>query len=193
MEYVNGIEIKQYLNSYNEKKISNLSNFINNYFKKIKKNTIKYDYSNEIENKLRDISKVIKKDKLIFRLNDLNLKMPKLLNKSFIHGDFTFDNIINVNEKFFLIDITPTNLDAIEFDYNKLMQDIKSMWFVRNSQNKLDYQIICQMILDNIDKEINRMYNRYINIFMLLRILPYTKKNFIDENFLYAEINKLWK
>ena len=30
--------------------------------------------------------------------------MPKLLNKSFIHGDFTFDNIINVNEKF-LIDI----------------------------------------------------------------------------------------
>ena len=100
MEYVNGIEIKQYLNSYNEK-ISNLSNFINNYFKKIKKNTIKYDYSNEIENKLRDISKVIKKDKLIFRLNDLNLKMPKLLNKSFIHGDFTFDNIINVNEKFF--------------------------------------------------------------------------------------------
>ena len=106
MEYVNGIEIKQYLNSYNEK-ISNLSNFINNYFKKIKKNTIKYDYSNEIENKLRDISKVIKKDKLIFRLNDLNLKMPKLLNKSFIHGDFTFDNIINVNEKFFLIDITP--------------------------------------------------------------------------------------
>ena len=73
------------------------------------------------------------------------------------------------------------------------MQDIKSMWFVRNSQNKLDYQIICQMILDNIDKEINRMYNRYINIFMLLRILPYTKKNFIDENFLYAEINKLWK
>ena len=63
------------------------------------------------------------------------------------------------------------------------MQDIKSMWFVRNSQNKLDYQIICQMILDNIDKEINRMYNRYINIFMLLRILPYTKKILLMKTF----------
>lgn len=193
MEYINGIEIRQFLNSYNEKKILNLSKFINFYFKIIRKNSFKYDFSNEISDKIKSIGKVINKKKLIFDLEDLLIKIPKLLSKSYIHGDFTFDNMINVNNKFFLIDISPTNLNALEFDYNKLMQDIKSLWFVRNSYNKLDYQIICQKIFENIDMEINRMYNRYINIFMLLRILPYAKNNNKDQIFLYNEINKLWK
>ena len=193
MEYINGIEIRQFLNSYNEKKILNLSKYINSYFKIIKKNSFKYDFSNEIINKIKSIGRVINKSKLIFDLEDLFIRMPKILSKSYIHGDFTFDNMINVNNKFFLIDISPTNLNALEFDYNKLMQDLKSLWFVRNSYNKLDYQIICQKIFENIDKETNRMYNRYLNIFMLLRILPYAKNNNKDQNFLYNEINKLWK
>ena len=193
MEYINGIEIRQFLNSYNEKKILNLSKYINFYFKIIRKNSFKYDFSNEISDKIKSIGKVINKKKLIFNLEDLLIKIPKVLSKSYIHGDFTFDNMINVNNKFFLIDISPTNLNALEFDYNKLMQDIKSLWFVRNSYNKLDYQIICQKIFENIDMEINRMYNRYINIFMLLRILPYAKNNNKDQIFLYNEINKLWK
>jgi len=193
MEYVNGIEIKQFLNSYNEKKIINFSNYINNYFKKTQIKSIKYDYSKEISDKLKNINKIITKNRLLFSLDDLFIKIPKILNKSNIHGDFTFDNMINVRDKFFLIDISPTNLDAVDFDYNKLMQDIKSLWFVRNSSNKLDYKIVCQKIFENIDRNINRMYNRYINIFMLLRILPYALNNSDDEKFLYDEINKLWK
>ncbi len=193
MEYINGIEIKQLLNSYNEKKIINLSNYINSYFKIIKKNSIKYDFTKEINNKIKKLSMVINKNKLIFDLNDLFIKIPKVLNRSHIHGDFTFDNMIYAQDKFYLIDVSPTNLNAVEFDYNKLMQDIKFMWFVRNSYNKLNYQIICQKIFENIDMETNRMYNRYINIFMLLRILPYAQKNNKDKNFLYNNINKLWK
>ncbi len=193
MEYINGIEMSLYLNSYDEKKIFHFSKFINHYFNTIKIKSYKYDYSKEIKLKLNDLSKTMMLNELKFNLDELYLKIPKILSKSFIHGDFTFDNILYKNKNFYLIDLSPTDLDAIEFDYNKLMQDINSLWFVRGSTNKLDYKIICKQILDNVDENINSMYNRYINIFMLLRILPYSKNFPIDNNFLINEINKLWR
>ena len=119
--------------------------------------------------------------------------MPKILNKNTIHGDFTLDNMIFKDDKFFLIDISPTNLNSIELEYNKLMQDLISLWFVRNENQKMNYNISCQRVLDSIDVNIKKMYNVYLNIFMLLRVLPYAFKNNNDRFLLINEINKLWK
>ena len=101
-------------------------------------------------------------------------------------------NILFYKDQFYLIDANPTDINSIEFDANKLRQDLDCLWFVRNQNKNLTYKIVCDKISNHLKNKWEFMRNDYILIFMLIRILPYCSDEFTKQ-FLITEINKLWQ
>lgn len=184
MEYIQGQDMKSYLESATTKDIHKLISYIEDYFDYCLENSTQYNFYNEITNKTRSLMKSID---LTLKVNDLCTVKPK----SLIHGDFTLENIIFANNKFFMIDANPTDLDSIHFDGNKLRQDIDCLWFVRNEQNKLNYSINCSKISNELKRKYDFMNDDNLLIFMLSRILPYCTEQ-STKDFLHKEINNRW-
>lgn len=183
MEYINGLDIKTYLEAADTNQIEMLVDFLSEYITYCLNNSVMYDYNQEVLSKKQSIKKHINLEKLNFNTN---------LNKSIIHGDFTLENILYYNNQFYFIDANPTDLDSIVFDVNKLRQDLDCLWFVRNEKNQLHFKIICAKIKEKLEKRFPDLFDDKIFIFMLSRILPYTKDR-VTKNFLKKEINKLWQ
>ena len=185
MEYINGQDMASYLESATEEDIDKLINFLTEYIQWCLDNSEYVDFYESVATKVFDLGKEVN---LSFILKEKWSDMPQ----SLIHGDFTLENIMYSNDKFYLIDANPTNLNSVYFDANKLRQDIDSLWFVRHKKNKLHYKIVCEKISKKLKKRFNFMQNDTIMILMLSRILPYTKDNF-TKNFLLEELEKLWQ
>jgi len=184
MEYIQGQDMASYLESATINDINKLITFIEDYFNCCLENSYQYNFYNEINNKTKSL---IKHVDLTLKVNSLCTLKPK----SLIHGDFTLENIMFANNKFYLIDANPTDLNSIHFDGNKLRQDIDCLWFVRNKQNKLNYSINCSRISNELKRKYDFMNDDNLLIFMLSRILPYcTEQSTV--NFLHKEINKRW-
>ena len=185
MEYINGQDMASYLESATEEDVEKLIEFITEYINWCLNNSQYVDFYEPVLAKVLDLGKEIN---LSFILKEKWSNIPM----SLIHGDFTLENIMYSNGKFYLIDANPTNLNSVYFDANKLRQDIDSLWFVRHKKNKLHYKIVCDKISKKLKKRFNFMQNDTIMILMLSRILPYTKDNF-TKNFLLEELQKLWQ
>ena len=185
MEYINGQDMASYLESATEEDVEKLIEFITEYINWCLDNSQYADFYEPVLAKVLDLGKEIN---LSFILKEKWSDIPM----SLIHGDFTLENIMYSNGKFYLIDANPTNLNSVYFDANKLRQDIDSLWFVRHKKNKLHYKIVCDKISKKLKKRFNFMQNDTIMILMLSRILPYTKDNF-TKNFLLEELEKLWQ
>ena len=185
MEYISGQDMASYLLSASEREINNLIEFLSNYINWCLDNSEQYNFNYELLDKIESIGKHIN---LSFLIDKLNFEMPR----SIIHGDFTLENIMFANDKFYLIDANPTALNSIYFDANKLRQDIDALWFVRKEKNKLHYRIVCEKISKELKKRFNFMQNDDIMTLMLARILPYCKDSFTS-NFLTKEIEKIWQ
>lgn len=183
MEYINGLDMKTYLEAADTNQIDMLVDFLSEYITYCLNNSVMYDYNQEVLLKKQSIKKHINLEKLNFNTN---------LNKSIIHGDLTLENILFYNNQFYFIDANPTDLDSIVFDVNKLRQDLDCLWFVRNEKNQLHFKIICAKIKEKLEKRFPDLFDDKIFIFMLSRILPYTKDR-VTKNFLKKEINKLWQ
>jgi len=184
MEYIQGQDMKSYLESATTKDIYKLISYIEDYFDYCLDNSSQYNFYSEITNKTRSL---IKNIDLTLKVNDLSSVKPK----SLIHGDFTLENIIFANNKFYMIDANPTDLESIHFDGNKLRQDIDCLWFVRNEQNKLNYSINCSKISNELKRKYDFMNDDNLLIFMLSRILPYCTEQ-LTKDFLHKEINNIW-
>ena len=185
MEYINGQDMASYLESATEEDIDKLINFLIEYIQWCLDNSEYVDFYESVATKVFDLGKEVN---LSFILKEKWSDIPQ----SLIHGDFTLENIIYSNGKFYLIDANPTNLNSVYFDANKLRQDIDSLWFVRHKKNKLHYKIVCEKISKKLKKRFNFMQNDTIMILMLSRILPYTKDKF-TRKFLMKELDKLWQ
>lgn len=192
MEYINGVDMKSYLQLANKEDLNKLVNFINYYFKILKSVIYKKDYniSQNLISKLNTIEKYIDVKRLNFSLLNLLERLPKVVNTGLVHGDFTLDNILYHKENFYLIDTNPTDINSITYDIVKMRQDLQCLWFVRDQKDKINYRVVCNYIDGQIEQEGYRDNN--VLIFMLLRIFPYCK-NKETENFLYQEVNKLWQ
>lgn len=189
MEYINGIDIYNLLSNEGKDSIKKIIEYINFYFENIITED-NYDFSNEIKSKLNHIYKTNQYLEEIISYDKLFENIPKIIPKSIIHGDFTFDNIIYKEGNFFLIDINPTNLNSIFFDLSKLLQDIDCYWFMRKKVNILNIKLLCQQISYHLKNKYDFLNNKYILIFMLMRIVPYCKDQH-SKNFLNKNINKL--
>lgn len=184
MEYIPGISIRNYLETATATDLDRLVAYISSYFDFCLANTTKTeDYSSIVLNKQQRINNIC-------NIN-LSYKFNYVLPKSLIHGDFTFDNLLYYNNKFYMIDVSPTEFDSIYFDANKLRQDLTGLWFVRNYNNKANYRLSCNYIYDKIKQRYPHIFNDEIYKFMLSRILPYCTDRKEDYDFVIKEINRL--
>ena len=191
MQYINGLDMKTFIHNATANDIKLLTNFIDQYI------SCFINYKNEsiisnVVKKLQQIEETVDTRELVFSTSELLEKLPTLGRTGLIHGDFTLENIMFFDNKFYLIDANPTDINAIEFDANKIRQDLDCLWFVRDQANKLSYKIVCDKISFHLKNKWSFLNDNYILIFMLMRILPYCKDN-TTKNFIIKEINRLWQ
>lgn len=185
MEYIHGLDIKNYLIHNN---ISQLLNFITETIDDFSDDCEMKDYT---ETYLQKLAWLDKKNEMPFTKYDLIAKLPKVLPKSTYHGDFTLENILHTNTGFVMIDPVTTEYDSYVFDLAKLRQDVECRWFLRNSEVKLDTK------LEILNSKLKKIYPQEIDdnllILMLLRVIQYCEKGDNNYNFLMKEIHRLWK
>ena len=191
MEYVNGMDMKTYLLNADNEKIEKLYEFIDLYIRTQIQCSSVNDLSFVIYKKIKQLKQNLDQSILPFSLDELFERLPKSVSTGLVHGDFTLDNMLYFNDKFYLIDSNPTDISSVEYDVNKLRQDLDCLWFVRKESNKIDYKINCKIISDKLKNKWTFLKNDSILIFMLVRILPYCK-NKSNEKFIIKEIKKLW-
>jgi hypothetical protein len=120
------------------------------------------------------------------------------------HGDLTFSNILfNENGDLYIFDFLDSFIESPIIDIVKLRQDTKFYWSVE-IDNQLDNNKRTKVLqvlnfIDNIiDSEIintNKGYRdwyNYLELFNLVRIMPYVNK-VRDIQFLQIHINKILK
>lgn len=187
MEYINGLDMKTYINLYG---IKDLIKFIEVFISKLSLNSSLKDYTKIYVNKL---SWLDTNNPFSFTKDKLIDKLPKYLPSSDYHGDFTLENVLYTSDKkFYLIDCITSEYDSWVFDLCKLRQDLKCHWFIR----KFEYQnlIYNTQIIDNtLLKKYEIINDNNLLILMLLRVYPYTKEGSFDRNFIFNEVEKLWK
>lgn len=186
MEYLYGLDMIEFLKTND---FTLLQNFILDVIDKLKKTTHNKDYSIAYQKKLNEITdfKVFN-----FTKNQLYSKLPKILPQSNYIGDFSLDNIIFSNNKFYLIDCITVDFDSWIFDVAKIRQDLQCEWFIRKHKD-LKFDVCLNIMLNKIFEKNEYCNNNYILIVMLLRIYPYSSENTEDRFFLIDKINKLWK
>ncbi len=182
MEYLPGLDMKQYLTYAGSSEIKQLTNFLVDYITSSFETSSQYDFGKELWEKYSQI-----KDHADIITHVA--KIPTDLPKGIVHGDLTLENIIFYNNKFYFIDAHPTNLNSIYFDANKLRQDINGLWFVREETDLVNYAVSCNLIYSTLLKKFDNLFNDNIYAFMLARILPYCKRD-LERNLVLAEIKK---
>ena len=193
MEYIDGIDMQTFINTASTLQLTQLFEFIKQYFTFCLDNSQEESRLDQIDRKLEHLQTIGCFNLVNININNLYQQLPCAYpcNEVF-HGDFTFDNIIYHDDQFYMIDCNPTSLNSIWFDGNKLRQDLDCLWFVRNYKNQSNYSVVCADLSERLKKTFDFLRNDSILIFMLMRILPYcTDKS--TEEFLIREINKLCK
>ena len=192
MQYINGVDMKNYIAHADIDQIDQLLGFINSYIEKFLDSPVQ-DISVAIENKINDIKLSCDLSDLLVDTDVLLGRLPKCVPVSkIIHGDFTLDNILYYQADFYLIDANPTDISSVYYDAVKLLQDLDCGWFIRQETNQTNYKVACSYISRQLKKRWQFLNNHYILIFMLMRILPYATDT-QNREFLIKEINRLWQ
>ena len=187
LEYIQGLDIKQYLQRKNP---DFLINFLTITFDKFASTSkIEKDYTDIYYSKLAWIDD----SDLGLSTKEFIDRLPKRLPQSLYHGDMTLDNIIysTVKNDFYLIDPLTSEYDSYIFDLAKLRQDTECKWFARFDDRYFDVQL--ENIQNKVFSGLGLEYNNYLLILMLLRVYPYCNTNSFEKQFIKREIKRLWK
>jgi hypothetical protein len=101
------------------------------------------------------------------------------INKSYCHGDLTFENFIVSGNEIFLIDFLDSFVDTKIMDYAKIFQELYCFWSRRHLGRdfNIKYIILDQMIdLHEFEKQAALK----MLVLNLLRILPYSDESTIQ-------------
>lgn len=185
MQYIHGLDVKNYLIHNSIKK---LSEFIVSTLDSFSTTTShEKDYTEVYNKKIQSIEN----HNLPFTKEELISKLPSKLPQSVYHGDLTLENIMATKDGFYMIDAITTEYDSYIFDIAKMRQDLQCKWFLREDTINLDVK------LKNLQKKILEHYPKADNdtllILMLLRVLEHCERN--DNNYIFVKnnINSLWK
>lgn len=185
MEYIHGLDIKNYLRSNGNK---SLYEFIEDILTRFSANSIDKDYTEVYNYKLKWLDSSIE---FPFTKEELIQKLPKVLPQSTYHGDMTLENILQTENGFVLIDPVTIEYDSYIFDIAKMRQDLTCKWFIRNDNIKIDVK------LNNLQEKLLSKFplsnNDALLILMLLRVYPYTFNNKNNQQFIMNNICRLWK
>lgn len=183
MEYIPGITASQLLYSGEKSAVKRLLKFIIEYIDFSTSTCLDIkDYSEIIDDKIREVSKYV--DPVYFK--NINTEHCQAI----VHGDFTFDNILYYNHKFYLIDINYTPFNSPIFDINKLRQDLTGYWFMRHRLDKASAVYFCKYIVSELKKLYPDLFDDAIYRLMIARVLPYVKDNDFEYNFIKTEIKR---
>ena len=183
MEYIHGLDMKNYLLHNN---VHQLYNFIGETIDDFSNDSIMVDYTETYHKKLSWLDDCVE---MPFTKKELIDRLPKLLPQTTYHGDLTLDNIIHNNDKFYMIDAITSEYDSYIFDIAKLRQDLECKWFIRNYDLKIDVKL--KNLQDDIMEYCPRANDDNLLILMLLRVYPYVDVN--DKDYILKEIKRLWK
>jgi hypothetical protein len=185
MEYIHGLDMKEYLKTHN---IKFLFNFIFDILKQFSENSEVVDYTETYYKKLSFLDDV---NDLPFSKEEFIDSLPKKIPRSHYHGDFTLENLIYTENKFVMIDPVTIEYDSYIFDIAKLRQDLECKWFLRETDLRLDVKLneLQERILNSfpLAKDDNLL------ILMLLRVYRHTKSGDNNHQFILKAIEKLWK
>lgn len=194
MEYIDGINIFEYLNNCNDHKLNDFTINISNYIRYLSKTqSLSFDFKNTLISKILDISSKTKYlSKNITNILIKNTENIENIKSTLCHGDMTLENMIIKNDTIYLLDFLDAPFDHYWQDISKIYQDLEGMWYDRNhiyfEDEKRKY------ISDKLFKEINKISPKYKenHNFMcamnFVRILPYTT-NEKDKDFVLSKIN----
>lgn len=180
MEYINGISFFEYIEKNDIPSIKNKFEKILEYISE--NNEIGDNVSSNIKEKIKSLQLP---DKYSF-YKDYCLDYDwNKINKSYCHGDLTFENIIIFDENIYFIDFLDSFTDTKLIDYSKIYQELYSFWSFRNKPKKFNikYVILDEMILL---EEYQRQAALRLLILNLLRIIPYSKQKECD--FVYGQM-----
>jgi thiamine kinase-like enzyme len=103
------------------------------------------------------------------------------LPSGFVHGDFTFSNILYYEHRAYLIDFTPAYIASPLLDVVKLKQEYKLGWSgLLNGRGRamVDFPQVYAAILNELRIIVERFFSTYdtrlLEAMNLLRILPYS-------------------
>lgn len=185
MEYIHGLDMKEYLKTNNIKFIFNfIVETLNNFSKKSEL----FDYTETYNKKLSFLDDV---SELPFTKQEFIDSLPKKLPKSNYHGDFTLENLIYSDNNFIMIDPVTIEYDSFIFDIAKLRQDLECKWFLRESDLRLDVKL--NELQERILNYFPLAKNDNLLILMLLRVYRHTEKGDNNHKFILNAIKKLWK
>ena len=184
MEYISGIDMKTFL-LRNDVKL--LADFIIETIEKFRATQIRKDYSLNYGNELIKINYT----HLPFTFKDIYHSLPQYLPFSLCHGDFTLENIIYSNGKFYMIDTVTGPYDSWVFDIAKMRQDIDGHWFLRNSNTELTVQL--KILRDILYSKFSIAFDNYLYILMLLRVYKHCTVDTKEHTLILEEIKRLWK
>lgn len=185
MEYIHGLDMKNYLIHNTTTK---LENFIIETFNSFAKSSTEKDYTEVYEKKLEWLKD---NTELPFTKEQLIENLPKKLPSSTYHGDLTLENILHTDSGFYMIDAVSIEYDSYIFDIAKMRQDLECKWFLRKTDVLLDYKL--QNIQDRLRKVYPLAFNDNLLILMLLRVYLHTKDGDFEREFILREIKRLWK
>jgi hypothetical protein len=185
MEYIHGLDMKEYLKMNT---INKLAGFIIETLNSFAKSSVLCDYTGVYHQKLDWVDSATD---LPFSKDELISRLPKQLPRSQYHGDFTLENLMFSEDKFIMIDAVTIEYDSYIFDIAKLRQDLECKWFLRDDTLKLDVKL--RNLQDKVLERFPLAKNDYILILMLLRVYRHTQPGDSNHQFIMKEINRLWK
>ena len=181
MQYIKGVSFFEYIQKSNISAVKAKFTAILNYISE--SNDIGDNIAADIKVKIDSLDLPEKYD--IFKQYCMDYNWEKI-NKSYCHGDLTFENIIIWNDEIYFIDFLDSFTDTNLIDYSKIFQELYAFWSYRNKAKKFNikYVILDEMIhLDPVERQATIR----LLVLSLLRIIPYSEQEDID--FLCEQMN----
>ena len=186
MEYVRGVSFFEYVQKNSIASVKAKFKIILDYISE--SNEISEGISLDITSKINSLQIDSKYDRYKQYCLDFDWQQ---VNKSYCHGDLTFENIIISNEEIYFIDFLDSFTDTKLIDYSKIFQELYAFWSFRNKDKKFNikYVILDEMV--NLVASTREATLRLL-VLSLLRILPYsdeTECSFLEEQMKYIMEN----
>ena len=174
MQYIIGVSFFEYIQKNNISSVKSKFAEILKYLSE--SNEINDNITSDVQLKIESLKLPDKYN--IYKHYCLNYDW-KLVNKSYCHGDLTFENIIIWNEEIYFIDFLDSFTDTKLIDYSKVYQELYAFWSFRNKTKRFNikYVILDEMISLS---PVERQATLRLLILSLLRIIPYSEQKDID-------------
>lgn len=191
MQFIPGLTICQFLESRNDVEL--LVNFFSQFVTVAESNSQQRNVAADVAKKCSELSCMPRSilNRLPFTFEEISSNIPDELPCGLYHGDFSLENIIFSDGRFYLIDANYNALNSYAFDVAKLMQDTASQWFSRHCT----LSALAQEKLQYLSKKVASMSvyseNKYLRAFMFSRILPYCT-NTQDTDLVVESLKDLW-